>query len=170
MVRRIGLFILPLILGILLGAVCVHQHHKKLWQNKIESKKDSFFDSQYGNNLKFDRLPPQVLEKAEQTLQLPDLELATQIESLPFYQRLSLEERSKLMERLHRFRQKQVELTNQKIKELKLELNEEQKKEFQKSLLEKRKTNRLSVQSQMKELMQTLEQKSNEELRKDFTK
>ncbi len=170
MVRTIGLFILPLILGILLGATCVHQHHKNLWQKKIESKKDSFFNSQNGNNLKLDRLPPQLIDKAEQTLQLSDLELASQIESLPIYQRLSLEERSKLMERLHRFRQKQVELTNQKIKELKLELNEEQKKEFQKSLLEKRKANRLSVQSQIKELMQILEKKSDEELRKDFAK
>ncbi len=170
MARTIATSLLTLLVGILLGAIIVHQHHKKLWRQQMELKKSAFFEMQRSNSSKPDRLPPVLIEKIEQSLQSSESEIATQIESLPFYQQLTLQERSKFMERIHRFREKQIELTKEKMNELGLDLNESKKNDFQKSFFEKRKANRKSLQSKSKEWMHNLEKQSDEELRTEFAK
>lgn len=178
MARAIGIPFLAFLIGVLLGAVTVHQHQKNIWKQIASEKKFPLFDQNRGNGpnsgpnniLKTDRLPPELMERIGPMLQLSEQELANRVESLPFYQNLSLEERSKFLDRITHFRKKQIELCEDKAKELNLMIDEAQKKDFQKSLFDKRLKNMKTAQSKSKEYFEELEKQSDDELRKEFSK
>lgn len=178
MARTIGIPLLAFLIGVLLGAVTVHQHQKNIWKQITSEKKFPLFDQNRGNgpnsgqnnNLKPDRLPPELMERIGPMLQLSEQELANRVESLPFYQNLSLEERSKFLDRITHTRKKQIELGNDKAKELDLVLDETQKNNFRKSLFEKRLKNMKLARSKSKDYFEELEKQSDDELRKEFSK
>jgi hypothetical protein len=168
MARTIGIALFALLVGILIGAIAVHKHHQNLWVKKFDDRKPAFFEKGRGDDPRMNRLPPELMERLGADLHLPDAELARKMESLPFYQRLSLEERGKFIDRLTRIRRNQIELSNQKISALGLQLEADQKIEFHKSMLQKRSANMKEVRSRSQELMQDLEKRSDQELLQEF--
>ncbi|MES2307749.1 MAG: hypothetical protein V4507_02720 [Verrucomicrobiota bacterium] len=166
MARTIGITVLTLLIGIFIGGLAVHKHHQGLWRKKFDEKKPLFFERGRGEGM--DRLPAELMERLGSDLNLPDAELAQKVEALPFYQRLSLEERSKFMERLNRIRKKQLDMSAHKLEALGLKLDEDQKKAFHKSMMEKHSANMKVVRERSESVIQDLEKKSDQELLQEF--
>lgn len=170
MVKSFSLVLAGLLLGIIVGGLTVHRHHQKLWQSNFDSRREEFRQKIKGIGELSDSLPPRFLQQIIPQLHLTENEIAQQIESNPFYKQLSLEERSKFLEKVRRFRNRHIEMAVEKRKELNLQVPEEDLQRFHQIYFQLKMQNMKQVRERSNDFLKELENQSDQELLKEFKK